>query len=159
MTRLRALGAGALIALSAAARAQTLSLATVEAAAGEKTAIAVFFEAAKTGQTVALQWEIAYPSQVLEIQAKDIVAGDAARAAGKSVQCAGERKKDLHSYRCVLFGGSQPIGSGSVAVLHATVNSAAKPGRHGIKLEAAIAVAPNLKRAVIKDSQTSIVVR
>ena len=66
----------------------------------------------------AMQWDLAVPS-VLGIESADIKLGKAAETAGKSVNCGLKSGKSSGAgpvrYTCILAGGINPIGNGTVA--------------------------------------------
>jgi hypothetical protein len=146
--------------LPATARPQGLTVAVSPASPGDSTAIALLFESAKDRQIIALQWDLELPAAVLSVEENMITAGEAALQAGKSVQCAGRRNKNVEAYvyRCILSGGQQPLNDGWLAVMRATVAAAPKPGKHSIRLTRILAVNASRTQSALKNTQAAITI-
>ncbi len=79
-------------------------------------------------EPVALQWTINMGTE-LTVTATDIIAGDAASAAGKSVTCAAASKASPSglNFICILAGGVHPIANGPVFQVKYQVKPATTP--------------------------------
>jgi hypothetical protein len=79
-------------------------------------------------EPVALQWKITIETEVT-VGAADIVAGDAATAAGKTVTCAPDGKAEggKSAYKCILVGGVKNIANGTVFRVKYQVKPGTRP--------------------------------
>jgi hypothetical protein len=140
---------------------QTLRIQSKPTAIGQKGTASIRLNSSSTEKPLALQWDISIPEAAIQLDLKDIVAGDASASVGKSITCAraGAPAPDGYSwYRCLVAGGVSVIGNGSVAVLNFTTLPNGRPGRYKFRLTRALAVSRSLKKVVIKDTSGELVV-
>jgi hypothetical protein len=106
-------------------------------------------------EPVALQWKLWFPEGVT-VALGDIVAGSAAESAGKALTCsalsAGKAAEKGSVYGCILAGGVKPIPNGPAAVVRCTIRTP----EVAVRIRGALAVAPDLKRIDLKDSEATI---
>lgn len=140
---------------------QTLRIESKPTAIGQRGIASIRINSSSTEKPLALQWDISIPEAAIQLDLKDIVAGDASASVGKSITCAraGAPAPDGYSwYRCLVAGGVSVIGNGSVAVLNFTTRPNGRPGRYKFRLTRALAVSRSLKKVVIKDTSGELVV-
>ena len=139
---------------------QTLKLGSVSTAVGQDGKAAIWLADSSRGtQTVALQWDLYLPAEI-QSHGKDLVAGDAARAASKSVTCARiERTTKGEAYRCILAGGQLTIRDGVIAIIGFTVNQGVRPGRYPMSLENVLAVGRSTTKRQLKGVATTLIIK
>jgi hypothetical protein len=95
--------------------AQTLQIMPSTAAPGKSGSLVTQLDSPAGKEPVALQWTINLGTE-LTVAAADIVVGDTAGAAGKSVTCAAVAKASQPglNYICILVGGVRPIANGRI---------------------------------------------
>lgn len=155
------MAAAGLLCLALPGIGQTLRIQSKPTAIGQKGIASIRINSSSTEKPLALQWDISIPEAAIQLDLKDIVAGDASASVGKSVTCAraGTPAPDGYSwYRCIVAGGVSVIGNGSVAVLNFTTLPNGRPGRYKFRLTRALAVGRSLKKVAIKDTSGELVV-
>jgi hypothetical protein len=113
--------------------------------------------AARGGKpATAIQFDIIYPAQLLELDASGPILGAEGARADKILACSAHSS---YSYGCLLAGGQKPVGNGPMAVFHFKIRPDARPGTSAFRIEKVQAVAADLSRIEVKDSDAAIVVR
>src|SRR5262249_12261069 len=136
--------------LSVPLYSQSLRLTGGSVRRGESINLSLILESPPGKAPLALQWELAYPSPQIGAEEKDLVRGDAAGAAGKSLTCRGQAEDaGTYFYRCILAGGQNPIPNGPVAVVKCQARSRARTGVAAIRIRNAQAVSSDLKKVEI----------
>jgi hypothetical protein len=108
----------------------------------------------------ALQWEISYPSPKLGLEDGDLVAGDMAGQAGKSLVCSGRVESAAqYVYRCILAGGLKQIPNGAIAVINFRVRSRAEPGPATVRINHALAVGITGREVPIHSNEADVTIR
>jgi hypothetical protein len=123
---------------------QSLSLSDASVKQADRGSIRVSLTSLSDHEPVALQWDLVYPADQLAIQPQDLIAGSAASAADKMLQCA--VPPTLRVYRCILVGGQKVISGGPVAVINFQVSGQAKVGEASIYLRQVIAISLKSQR-------------
>jgi hypothetical protein len=92
-------------------------------------------------EPVALQWKMMLGTEVTAA-VEDIVAGDAAKTAGKAVVCAPVTAPEQEglTYNCILAGGQKPIANGTIFLVKYRVKQKASPQTAVIRISDGIAV-------------------
>jgi len=107
-------------------------------------------------EATAIQWDILFPAQLLDLDGGGPVIGMEAERSGKTLTCSAP---NAYSYACVLAGGQRPVGNGSIAVLRFKIRPDAHPGTSAFRIEKAQAVAADLGKIDLPDADATIVVR
>jgi hypothetical protein len=133
---------------------QTLQVQSEPTSAGHSGTFMVRLDSAPGKEPVALQWELEFAGTVLHMDFQNLVIGEAAKTAGKSIACSlvAREKRDRLRYRCVLAGGVRAIQNGPIAIVTYSTEREAKPGRYQLKLMNGLTVGPNLSKDRLKDS-------
>jgi hypothetical protein len=139
--------------------AQSLHLSAASATPSGTAAVTLSLESPPGKEPLALQWEVVYPSPQLGAEGSDFTAGQAAKASGKSLTCAGKpADADTYVYRCILAGGQKAIGNGPVATLTFHIRSAARTGTAAVQIQNAAGVSASLKKIDIGPAQVGIAI-
>ena len=110
------LGLVALATGQANAQQVTLSMSSGSTTPGSNVALTVSMTASGGAQPAGLEWIMSYPADVTGVS---VVAGSAATAAGKLMQCAAGSPRT-----CIVFGlNTTTIGNGPVAVATFTISA------------------------------------
>jgi hypothetical protein len=105
----------------------------------------------------ALQWDLAVPT---EVTVNSIFAGSAAESAGKKLTCAPRQQAEPGQYyTCILAGGQQAIGSGTIAVLNYDVPVKIRSAKFQVRLTNVIAVCADSKKIDVSGADGTITVR
>lgn len=148
---------GWLLLLALPLAGQTIDVRSEPLKAGETGKVVIAFVPAGK-QALALEWEMDFSGTAMRSAAFDT--GDAAKNAGKSVACRAipvlTGKTQGAHYRCLVAGGTQPLGPGIVAEMKFTANRYVKPGHYPVRLRKIMAVDANSKNMGIKDAEGSV---
>ena len=137
-----------------------LQISPAAAFRGDRAIVIVSLNAKPGSASVGLQWELTYPSVALGTDERELVAGGAALAAGKTLTCTGIADDVArYMYRCVLAGGSAPIANGPVAQIIFRVRETARLGPATIEIRNAMAVAADGRRVEIGPTHADITVQ
>jgi hypothetical protein len=148
-----------LLVLSIHARAQTLEITPVSVDRGSANIIRIALKPKADKPMVALQFDLAFPP-ALKIQGTDVVSGDAADSAGKSITCAVHPSPANGSVcTCILAGGQGALQAGTVAIVKFEAAADAAPGAVKLQLQNATGVSPDVKRVPIGNAEATITVR
>ena len=137
--------------------AQSLRVAPSETGRDTPGTFTVEIESPQARAPLALQWELSAPRAVA-VKIADIRIGPAARSAHKTLTCAAVRETTSPPggvrYRCILAGGQEPIGNGSLLEIQyrAQVDVQGAPIR--ITMDHIQGVAADLKAVRISDVYT-----
>jgi hypothetical protein len=104
---------------------------------------------------LALQWEVIYPAQLMDLEGKP-EAGRAAADSGKALEC---KPRKEYSFVCVLSGGSKTIGDGQIAVFHFRIHSDAIPGKVTLRIQGASARQKDNSEAPLKNTESVFLIR
>jgi hypothetical protein len=139
---------------------QSLQVSPSAAARGEAGSFLIKLESPKGRELVALQWEVAAPLEIV-IDPGSIVAGSAAEAAQKSINCASVGKQDRGGsrYACILAGGKKTIGNGPVAVVRYSIRKGVSAGTVVVRIEKAIGVTGDLTKVDIGNVEGMVTIR
>lgn len=153
-----------LVLLSAAGlvlSAQTMEISSASASPGERASVVITFHPGKNSNILGLQWETIFSMRQLGIEEGGAVISDAAKAAGKSLTCAGKAAKEpgLYSYACILIGGQNEIPGGPVATLRFRVTAQAHADATPLRVAHVEAVSKDLRRVTLPDAQGAITVK
>src|SRR5579864_5086700 len=96
---------------------QTLQVRSSPVAAGQKGTATIQLQSPAGKEPQALQWDLVFAAGTIHMEAEDVVAGDDAKTAGKSVTCAKIPPRSNPNYRCILAGGQGAVANGAIAVL------------------------------------------
>jgi len=150
---------------SGLAGAQSLSIApsTVANSGVGSLLLKLDFENGKS--PLGLQWKFVFPAGVTVVAA-DIVAGSAAQSAQKSLVCrfdndpTAPRKtpRDLMFF-CIVAGGNQPIGRGTVATVRYRVLPGVTSVSAKVRVEKVVAVSGDLQKMDLPGAEGAIVVQ
>jgi hypothetical protein len=122
---------------------------------GENVAIEISVVSPAEPGVSTLKWETTFPAQLLQIDGLP-EAGPAATKAGKSLTC---RKAQTYSYVCILAGGSESLGAGTVAVFHFKIHPEARPGTSIIRTAHVEAVSAKLDAVPLLPTEGQIEIK
>jgi hypothetical protein len=134
---------------------QTPPAAPVTKAPGDKVTLTIMADSQPKRAPVALQWEVVFPAQLMEIDG-DPVRGGAAVKSDKSLQC---KARARYALACTLSGGQNPIPDGTIAVFYFKILATAKPGPATFKIGRAAATGADSKVSSLDDTETAVVIR
>jgi hypothetical protein len=124
-------------------------------APGDPVTLQLFANSLPNRAPLALQWEVVYPAQLMDLEGKP-EAGRAAADSGKSLEC---KPRKEYSFVCVLSGGSQPMADGQIAVFHFRIHSDATPGRVTLRIQSASARQKDNSEAPLKNTESVFTIR
>lgn len=137
--------------------AQALQLSSATGSPGENVAIEIALQSPAGREPSALQLETTIPASDLNFVDETLSAGPAAKAAGKSVNCAVKPKTEKRQTSvCILYGGQEPIHNGVIAVLRLKISPGAQLSTARIRVDQALAVSKDLKKTPIEAVETAI---
>jgi hypothetical protein len=138
---------------------QALQLSPASASPGERVAIQLSLKSPGGQEPSALQWDATVELARLS-PFEENAPGPAAQAAGKSLGCALKTKtpKDYTSV-CILYGGTNPVRNGVIAILYLQIAPDAQPGSCRIRIDHGLAVLKDLKRVPLDPVETVLTVR
>lgn len=135
--------------------AQTPAKPPLIKAPGDPVTLQLFANSLTNRAPLALQWEVVYPAQLMDLEGKP-EAGRAAVDSGKSLEC---KPRKEYSFVCVLSGGNKPIGDGQVAVFHFRIHSDALAGKVTLRIQSASARQKDNSDAPLKNTESVFVIR
>lgn len=135
---------------------QSLQVTPVSGAPGETVTIELSLDAPADRKPSALQWELVYPAQLLELGRPAADPGSAARGSGKTLTCA---DRNAYTEVCILAGGSDTIPNGSIAAIYLKIRAEAKPGTTTVKFAKVQGVTADLRPLPFKDLDAVITIR
>jgi hypothetical protein len=123
----------------------------------------VTFVSAAGKEPISLQWKVTLGTEVTAAVG-DIVAGDAAKAAQKTLVCAPATKPKQESliFNCILAGAKKPIPSGTIFLVKYTVKPEAAPHTSVVRVSDGIAVSDNggrLQETHLAQAEGTITIR
>jgi hypothetical protein len=145
-----------LFTISAVVFGQDLRISSASAAPGREVRIEVSLESPPGKEPVALQWEMIFPSQLLDPQGDGPEIGGAEGKSDKSVACALQKP---YSYTCVLFGGQKPIANDLKIIFNFKIRSDARLGPTAIRIQKAEAATADFRRSALKDAEGTLTIR
>jgi hypothetical protein len=134
---------------------QTLHVSSVKGTAGERVSMEISLNSITAHTAVAMQWEIIFPVQVLEVESGGPQAGAAAKESGKTLTCVARKE---YSYNCVLAGGQKPIGNGVIAFLQFSIRTGARAGSSVFRVEKAESVTVDLKKSALSPVEGTVTI-
>jgi hypothetical protein len=141
------------------ARSQTLEIGSASVERGSANISRVVLKPKTDRAVVALQFDLVFPP-ALTIQGTDVVTGDAADSAGKSIHCAVRRLQAKENVcTCILAGGQGAFQAGTVAIVKISAAADAPPGAVKLQLEKAKGVTPAMESVPIGNAQATITIR
>ncbi|MBN9662366.1 MAG: hypothetical protein J0H49_29475 [Acidobacteria bacterium] len=145
-----------LLATLASTSGQSLQVSPASGSPGDSITIEVALVATADPKPSALQWDIIFPAQLLELGKPPVEASSVVRNAGKTLTCAG---RNAYTTACILAGGSEAIPNGPIAAIHLKIRAEAKQGTTTVKLGKIQAVTSDLRPLTLKDLDTVITIR
>ena len=140
--------------------AQSLRLSLGAGPPGGTAEIEIILHSPRGKEPAAVQWEASIPAGQLNFADTIASAGGAARAAGKSVNCAAKGESDdSRTALCILSGGEQPIQDGVIAVLRLAIHTRTHRGSYRVRIDHGLAVSKDLRQTVLNPVETLVVVR
>lgn len=135
---------------------QSLQVTPVSGAPGGTISIDLSLDAPADRKPSALQWELIFPAQLLELSKPPADPGPAVQGSGKTLTCA---SRNDYTEVCILAGGSGTIPNGSIATIHLKVRTEAKPGTTTVKFTKVQGVTSDLRPLPFKDLDAVITIR
>jgi hypothetical protein len=124
-------------------------------APGDPVTLQLFANSLPDRAPLALQWEVIYPAQLMDLEGKPET-GRAAVDSGKSLEC---KPRKEYSFVCVLSGGSKPIVDGQMAVFHFRIRSDATTGKVTLRIQSASARQKNNSEVPLKSTESVFIIR
>jgi hypothetical protein len=143
------------LALSMAVFGQDLVVSPVSAAPGHEVEIEISLHSPPGRAPVALQWEVIFPSQLLDVEDGGPKIEGTARNSGKTVSCA---PHSANSYICILFGGENPTANGSIATICFKIRRGARSGTTVVRFQQVHAVDGDSQPFALKDAKGIVAV-
>jgi hypothetical protein len=150
-----------LILASAGAWAQSLLIPPSMVTRGGSGSLLLTLESPAGKAPLALQWEFAFPPNVV-VDAEDIVAGSAAESAQKALICRPLKTKGGGQgllYSCILAGGQRPVPNGPVAVVRYRIAAEIRQIAEKVGVAKALGVTADLKSVELASTQAAITVK
>jgi hypothetical protein len=158
LAMIRALSAGIfLFALCAELTAQTLSIPQSTAKPGGAGSLLLRLDS-PTPAALAIQWRLVFPKGITVANA-DIVSGSAAESAAKALTCVLVERMQMQVFACVLAGGKQAIGRGTLATVRYRVSPGVSNIADKVKVESVIAITADEKKLNIPAVEGAILVQ
>jgi hypothetical protein len=129
--------------------------ASLTKAPGDPVTFQIFATSLPDRAPIALQWEVVYPAQILDLEGA-AEAGSAALDSGKSLECKPHKE---YSFVCILSGGKKPIADGQIAVFHFRIRPDATPGKVTLRVESASAKQKDDSEAALKNTESVFIIR
>jgi len=123
---------------------------------GETVTFEIRQESASPKAPVALEWEVVFPAQLMEMESTAPETGTAAKDSGKTLECS-QRKS--YVYACVLSGGPNPLAKGVIAVFRFKIFPTAAAGRALIRVEKAVATMADSKVVTWNTAEAVVTIR
>ena len=141
--------------------AQTIAVSSKSASPGERATVVISINLAKASNVVGLQWETTFSTKQMSVEDGGPVASDAAKAAGKSLTCAGKTAKEPegYSYTCILIGGQKEINSGPIAHFNFRVSPKAEAGASQVRVRHVEGVTKDLRKIALGDAEGVVLVK
>ena len=162
MNRTNLARGGVLVLASAGLWSQTLSMPPSTVTRGAAGSLLLTLESPQGKAPLALQWEFAFPPNVV-VALVDIAVGSAAESVQKALTCrAVDGAKDGGQgsvYRCILAGGQKPIPNGPVATIRYRVPPEVRQLAEKVRVGKAIGAAADLKTVELEAIQAAITVK
>jgi hypothetical protein len=135
--------------------AQTPAKPPLTKAPGDPVRLQLFANSLPNRAPLALQWEVVYPAQLMDLEGKP-EAGQAAVDSGKSLEC---KPRKEYSFVCVLSGGKEPIGDGPIAVFHFRIHPDAIAGKVTLRIQSASARQKDNSDAPLRNTESAFIIR
>jgi hypothetical protein len=112
-------------------------------------------------EPAAVEWELAFPVQQVDIQDADWSPGAATQAAQKQLSCVRQlrREPEAYSYKCVLAGGRTTLRGGVVAVVKFKIPASAAQGVATLSLTGVVGALPDARKLDIKPAKATLAIR
>jgi hypothetical protein len=107
---------------------------------------------------VALQWKLVFPKGLM-VAIADIMAGSAAESAGKSLTCVALGQTQTPTFACVLAGGKQALGRGTLVMVRYRVMPGVSSIDGKVSVESVVAVTADEKKLDIPSASGVISVQ
>jgi PA14 domain len=132
-----------------------LRIPSVEGAPGDTVEVPVLIKSEPISRTVAVDWEMIVPAQVLEsVVAPEL--GSAAADAGKVLTCS---KQKSYLYGCKLEGGEKPIPDGPIAIFRFKIDTGAESRVVALRVEKAKATGSDRRRSNLSATAGTVTIR
>jgi hypothetical protein len=140
--------------------AQTFQIVPSMAARGGTGTLLIAFVSPAGKEPIALQWKIALGTEVTAAGG-DLVAGDAAEAAGKALTCAPAKGagQERAIFNCILYGGKKAIPNGTILLVKYRVKPQATPGTLAVRVSDGIAVSKEANQLPLSPVEGTITIR
>jgi hypothetical protein len=135
---------------------QTSGVSHVTKAPGEQVTLEISADSQPARAPIALQWEVVFPAQLMEMEGDAPQIGSAAADSGKSLHCMARK---AYAYVCTLSGGQNPIANGSIAIFHFKIRAAAEARMTTLKIESAEATTVDSKKWTLNDTEAIVIIR
>ena len=123
---------------------------------GDKVTLKISATSQPARVPVALNWEVVFPAQLMDLESKATETGSAASDSGKSLQCAPRKE---YVWSCTLSGGQRPIGDGEIAIFHFIIRSTAQAGKAVLTIDGAEAIMADGKHAPLNKTESVVIIR
>lgn len=137
-----------------------LQISPAAAFRGDRAIVVISLNAKPGSSSVGLQWELTYPAVSVGTDEREVLAGNSAVSAGKTLTCTGIADDAAkYMYRCVLAGGLTPIPNGPVAQMVFRVRETARLGPATLEIRNAMSVASDGRRVEMTPTHSEITVQ
>ena len=131
-------------------------MSSVTKAPGEKVTLEISAYSEPARAPVALEWEVVFPAQLMEMDGGAPEIGKAALDSGKSLQCTARKP---YSYVCLLSGGQNPIADGRIAIYHFKIRTTAWAGTTTFRIENAESTTADSRKWTLNDIEATVIIR
>jgi endo-1,4-beta-xylanase len=129
---------------------------SVTKAPGEMVTLDISVDSQPGRAPVALQWEVVFPAQLMEMEGDAPEIGSAAMDSGKSLQCTARKP---YSYVCILSGGQNPIANGPIASFHFRIRTTAEAAKTALRIERVVATTLDSKVLTLNNTESIVIIR
>lgn len=132
-----------------------LRISSVEGRPGDTVKVEVLIKSPPDRGTVAIEWEIIVPAQVLELVGAPEI-GSAAADSGKALSCSVQKS---YLYECRVEGGEKPIADGPIATFRFNISADAEPKTTVLRIEKARAIGSDQRRSTLSRAKGTVTIR
>jgi hypothetical protein len=130
-------------------------LSSVTKAPGELVTLEISVDSQRRAP-VALEWEVVFPAQLMDMEGNGPQVGGAAKDSGKSLQCTA---RTPYALVCTVSGGRTPIADGLIAIYRFIIRPTAAKGITALRVEKAEATTADSTKWSLNNTEAIVVIR
>jgi len=132
-----------------------LRISSVEGAPGDIVEVPVWIKSAPSSRTVAVDWQMTVPAQVLELAVAPEIGGAAADS-GKALRCSTQKG---YLYDCEVEGGERPIPDGAIAIFRFKIHTSVESKITVLRIEKAKSIGSDRRRSTLSRAEGTVTIR